>query len=198
MEGESDADYSIKVILVGSSGVGKTSLVSAFFDNPFENQDLPTVAPASCSAVVEVDGGKKVELQIWDTAGQERFQAISQMFYRDSHVAFVCFEPKQTDPVENWIGRVRGEVPDCIIYLVATKSDILSQEETNELQAKGLDMVKQFQAKHFLLTSAKTGSGVRDLFESAAQCYTEIFKANEPVKEEKKLKEKENKGGCCK
>lgn len=199
MEGESDADYTIKVILVGSSGVGKTSLVSSFFENPFENQDLPTVAPASCSAVVDVDDGKKVELQIWDTAGQERFQAISQMFYRDSHVAFVCFDPKATEPVENWINRVRGEVPECIIYLVATKGDMLSQEETNQLNTQANDMIAKFHAKSYLLTSAKTGNGVRDLFESAARCYSEIFKSNEPVKEDKKLVEaKKQNGGCCK
>ena len=199
METESDADYTIKVILVGSSGVGKTSLVSAFFDNPFENQDLPTVAPASCSAVVDVGNGKKVELQIWDTAGQERFQAISQMFYRESHVAFVCFDPKQPEPVENWISRVRSEVPTCIIYLVATKCDMLSQEEINDLNVKGQDMMNEFSAKHFLVTSAKTSAGVRDLFESAAQCYSEIFKANQPLKEDKKLvPNKKQSGGCCK
>ena len=198
METESDADYSIKVILVGSSGVGKTSLVSSFFDNPFENQDLPTVAPASCSAVVEVND-KKIELQIWDTAGQERFQAISQMFYRESHVAFVCFDPKQPEPVESWISRVRGEVPECIIYLVATKSDVLSQEEIKDLNQKGNEMLSQFQAKNFLMTSAKTGSGVRDLFESAAQCYSEIYKSNEPTKEDNKLvTKKSNSNGCCK
>ena len=198
---DSDADYTIKVILVGSSGVGKTSLVSSFFDNPFENQDLPTVAPASCAAIMEVEGGKRVELQIWDTAGQERFQAISQMFYRDSHVAFVCFDPRQPEPVQNWISRVRSEVPECIIYLVATKADTLKQEEINELNAKASDMLTNFKAKNFLTTSAKTGAGVRDLFESAAQCCFEIFKSNEPQREEKKVKvtgkSGGKNGGCC-
>ena len=193
---EGDADYNIKVILVGSSGVGKTSLVSAFFDNPFENQDLPTVSPSSCSAVLEIDG-KKIDLQIWDTAGQERFQSISQMFYRDSHVAFVCFDAKNVNSVENWINRVRDEVPECIIYLVATKSDMLTQEETNDLNQKGQEMLTKFHAKNFLLTSAKTGSGVSDLFASAAQCYSEIFKVNEPVVQ-KMLVENQKKTGCCK
>ena len=204
MEIEGDADYTIKVILVGSSGVGKTSLVSAFFDNPFENQALPTVAPASCNATIEVGGGKKVELRIWDTAGQERFQTISQMFYRESQVAFVCFEPTPNDNyesgitnVDNWIARVRQEVPDCLIYIVATKGDTINNEETLKLNNIGNEMVAKQNAKAFLVTSAKTGNGVRNLFESAANCYSTIFQANEPVKEKVHLQLKDKKKGCC-
>ena len=198
---ETEADFSIKIILVGSSGVGKTSLVSAFFDNPFENQALPTVAPASCNAIIEVPGNKKVELQIWDTAGQERFQAISQMFYRDSHIAFVCFDGKQQDTIENWVSRVRGEVPECIIFLVATKGDTLSEEEISELNHSGTELVAKYKAKSFLVTSAKTGNGVKDLFEAAALCYSEVFQSNEANNEVKPIKKKQNAQGplsCCK
>lgn len=204
MEIESDADYTIKVILVGSSGVGKTSLVSSFFDNPFENQALPTVAPASCNAIIEVENKKKVELQIWDTAGQERFQAISQMFYRESQVAFVCFEPTPNDNyesgitnVENWIARVRAEVPECIIFIVATKGDTISNEDTTKLNNIGSELVSKHGARQFLITSAKTGNGVHALFETAAQCYSTIFQANEPVKEKNHLAPAKQKKGCC-
>ncbi|EAX94054.1 small GTP-binding protein, putative [Trichomonas vaginalis G3] len=186
MTSENQIDHTMKVILVGSSGVGKTSLISAYFKNPFENNDLPTVAPASCSAVVQVEK-KKIELQIWDTAGQERFQAISQMFYRDSHVAFVCFDPKRTDQVENWVNKIRTEAPDCLVYLVATKSDILTQEEINEINQMAQDMTQTYHAEAFILTSAKTGNGVQDLFESAARCYPQIFKANTPKQEPQQL-----------
>lgn len=190
---------SLKVILVGSSGVGKTSLVSAFFENPFENQDLPTVAPASCTATVKLDGNVSVCLQIWDTAGQERFQSISQMFYRDSHVAFVCYDKDREDTVEQWVERVRTQVPQCNIILVTTKADLLSQEEQTSAAERGAALMKTLNCKLHLLTSASTGLGVKELFTHAAQFYTKINPSNtETVKiDEKKSNNQKEKNGCC-
>jgi small GTP-binding protein len=72
---------SVKIILVGSSGVGKTCLSASYQKQNFNKNTAPTVAPASSCRVVI--------LQIWDTAGQERYASISQLFFRDSNVAFV-------------------------------------------------------------------------------------------------------------
>ncbi|KAH0795629.1 small GTP-binding protein [Histomonas meleagridis] len=175
--------FSLKVILVGNSGVGKTSLVSAFFENPFETQSLPTIAPASCSAIIPLDNNVSVELQIWDTAGQERFQSISHMFYRDSHIAFVCFDKESVDSVEIWIGRVRAEVPECAIFLVTTKSDLLVDTERTELEEKGAEMIKRFGAKLHAFTSSSKGTGIKELFRSAAQFVNQIYVSNQPTTE---------------
>ena len=194
------SNLSIKVIVVGSSGVGKTSLIASFLNGAFSSNCKPTVAPAQSNILVNV-GVTPVELQIWDTAGQERFQSISQMFYRDSRVAFVCFDGKQQDTIENWVSRVRGEVPECIIFLVATKGDTLSEEEISELNHSGTELVAKYKAKSFLVTSAKTGNGVKDLFEAAALCYSEVFQSNEANNEVKPIKKKQNAQGplsCCK
>jgi Ras-related protein Rab-7A len=82
----------IKVILVGSSGVGKTSLINNYFDQPHETDTSPTVAPALVATTISIPSGQPVDLHIWDTAGQERFQSIGGMFYRESDVALVCFD----------------------------------------------------------------------------------------------------------
>lgn len=187
---------SLKVILVGSSGVGKTSLVSAFFENPFDNQDLPTVAPASCTATVTLDDGTKVVLQIWDTAGQERFQSISQMFYRDSHVAFVCYDLEREDTVEQWVDRVRNQVPQCNILLVTTKADLLSQEDQVSCADRGAELMRRLNCKLHLLTSSATGLGVKELFQHAGKFYAEI---NPPTTETVKVDESNNKKDkkCC-
>ena len=75
-EFEENTNPNLKIILVGSSGVGKTSLVNAYFSQPFEGQTQPTVAPAFCGNTVTLSNGKSIYLHIWDTAGQERFQSI--------------------------------------------------------------------------------------------------------------------------
>jgi len=171
----------MKVILVGGSGVGKTSLVSAYFENPFEVQALPTVAPASCNATIDLPGGVKVELQIWDTAGQERFQAISQMFYRDSHIAFVCYDSLSDKTVEDWINKVRSEVPECIIFLVSTKCDLLNTEQSEQTIAKGKEMKERFDAHYHILTSSSNRTGVKELFIEAAKCCQLVFQSNQPT-----------------
>ena len=187
----------LKVILVGSSGVGKTSLISAFFENPFENQDMPTVAPASCTADVELEDGTIVGLQIWDTAGQERFQSISQMFYRDAHVAFVCYDIKNEDSVEKWVERVRTQVPECKIILVTTKADTLTDEEQALCAERGAEMMKRLNCTHHLLTSAQNGLGVKELFQNAANFYSFVHQVDRvEIKIDEKAKNKD-KSKCC-
>lgn len=190
--------YPLKAILVGSSGVGKTSLVNAYFENPFESQALPTVAPASCSTTIELDDGIKVELQIWDTAGQERFQSISHMFYRDSHIAFVCYDSASGESVENWIAKVREEVPDCIIFLVSTKGDLLeTEEEVAECIRIGKEKMAEFGAKYHIITSASKGTGVKELFTTAAKCVDQVYLTNQPSVEINVGRQNGNGGSCC-
>ncbi|OHS99961.1 small GTP-binding protein [Tritrichomonas foetus] len=194
-----DASNSLKVILVGSSGVGKTSLVSAYFDNPFENQELPTVAPASCTATVTLDNARKVDLQIWDTAGQERFQSISQMFYRDSHVAFVCYDIENTESIDQWVERVRQSVPECVIFLVTTKADLLTTDQQTECADKGNAAAKRLNCKLHLLTSAQNGLGVKELFMNAAQTINNINPQHteNAVDLKKDQKKPDKKDKCC-
>ena len=164
------SNLSIKVIVVGSSGVGKTSLIASFLNGAFSSNCKPTVAPAQSNILVNV-GVTPVELQIWDTAGQERFQSISQMFYRDSRVAFVCFDKDRIDTILDWIDRIRSEEADCTIILVATKEDMLDTNDIVEIEESTKQIIAENNCKCLLFTSAKTGNGVSELFQTAALCY---------------------------
>jgi small GTP-binding protein len=131
-------DYrpTVKVILVGNSGVGKTCLIGSYLKNTFENRPTPTVAPAySCREVKKRDG-TVIVLQIWDTAGQERYSSISQLFFRDSDVALVCFEPNDESSllgVHNWVKRILTEVSKCHLFGVIMKlSDLISPKNCQE------------------------------------------------------------------
>lgn len=169
----------LKVILVGGSGVGKTSLINAFFDQKYENETQPTVAPAYCGATLQLPNQTKVDLQIWDTAGQERFQSIGGMFYRESDIAFICFDIENKSSISTWVNRVRSQVSNCIFFLVATKSDIMPEEDKNALINDQQNLLKEFQASQFFLTSACQNKGVKELFQAAAQCITTICKASQ-------------------
>jgi small GTP-binding protein len=159
----------LKLILVGSSGVGKTSLVTSFFKQKFEAQIVSTVSPAFCNAPIEIDPHTTVDLQIWDTAGQEQYQSISQMFYRESHIAFICYDRDEVGSVARWVARVREHAPDAKLFLVATKADLLTEEGAEgAMTREGVDRATELNAKYFL-TSSLTGRNVFELFESAAR-----------------------------
>jgi small GTP-binding protein len=189
--------YALKVILVGSTGVGKTSLVSCYFNNPFDAQSLPTVAPASCATTVKLDDNVQVELQIWDTAGQERFQAISKMFYRDSNVALICFDSTTMDSIGSWIGKVREEVADCFIFLVATKVDLLNEEETSDCLRITGEKQAEFGTQMGVLTSSVTSVGVKELFTEVAKCVEQIYVTNQPSVDLNASQEQKPADPCC-
>jgi small GTP-binding protein len=187
---------SLKVICVGSSGVGKTSLIGSYFSENFEGNTLPTVAAASTNATVTLEN-MQVDLQIWDTAGQERFQSISKMFYRDAHVAFVCYDSLTVDTIDTWTTAVRVESPDCVIFLVTTKSDLLDDGELAEAMRVGALKREAVGAKLHALTSAISGNGVRELFTLAAKCAETVYQTAAPTVEIQSALTASGTTGCC-
>jgi small GTP-binding protein len=165
----SGSNASVKLILVGDSGAGKTSLVTSYLTGSFESDAIPTVAPAHSTSTVTLQDGSAVLLQIWDTAGQEAYLSISQNFYREADIALVCYTPAGTDSIDAWIARVHGVVPTCLIFLVATKADTLSEQGRLDLFNAGLERVQNCGAKVHYVTSAKTGLSVKEVFTGAAK-----------------------------
>ena len=79
------SDYLFKVLLIGNSGVGKSSLLLRFADDVFTDNFMPTIGVDFKIRTIEVDG-KTIKLQIWDTAGQERFRTLTSSYYRGAQV----------------------------------------------------------------------------------------------------------------
>ena len=77
-------NYLVKILLVGNSGVGKSSVLMRFADKTFKEQYIYTIGVDFKVRTLEVNG-KRVKLQIWDTAGQERFKAFTSSYYRGAH-----------------------------------------------------------------------------------------------------------------
>jgi small GTP-binding protein len=164
----------LKIILVGDSGVGKTSLIASFLKKPFDATTISTVSPAYIFRDVTRPDGLTICLQIWDTAGQERYRSVSQLFYRDADVAFACFESGNDDSLETipeWITHVRKEVPDCKFLFVGTKSDLLAAGGADEALASAQHALGGHQPRGFHITSSFTGDGVDGLFLAAAELY---------------------------
>ena len=186
----------VKVIVVGSCGVGKTALIAKYFKKQIPQISTDTtISPASFHAIINLPNDIEAHVQIWDTAGQERFQSISTMFYRDSQVALVCFDDKATGTIEQWISRVHNEVPDCLILLVQTKADLLDNEQLLEANANGVEFKEKYNAHSFYLTSAIDGRMVDDVFFDAA-LFAKVEEKAEATRNEVKETEKD-KSSCC-
>jgi Ras-related protein Rab-1A len=85
-------DSLLKIVLIGESNTGKTSLLLRFSENKFNDHYLCTIGVDFKTRTVRVDGSKVVKVQIWDTAGQERFRSISHAYYRNSQGCIAVYD----------------------------------------------------------------------------------------------------------
>ena len=186
---------SVKVILVGNSGVGKTCLIASFNKQAFDFKMPPNVAPAYSFSDVRNSQGLTIRLQIWDTAGQEKYLSVNQLFFRDSGVALVCFEAGDQGSlasVPDWVKRVKDEVPSCELIFVLTKSDLRTKDELDSIVAEAQERLKEFNPKKIYVTSALTRDGVVDVFDAAADAYRPKNQAPKSS-----LPDQQKKKSCC-
>ena len=130
-----------KLVFIGDQSVGKTSIISRFQFDTFDEHYQTTIGIDFVSKTVPVDDGT-VRLQLWDTAGQERFRSLIPSYIRDSHVAVVVFDITNRESFEStskWIADVRAQRGnDVVIVLVGNKTDLAAQRAvtTAELEAR--------------------------------------------------------------
>ena len=154
-----------KLIVVGNSEVGKSSIITRFCDDTFSVNFISTIGIDFKVRNCDVDG-EPVKLQIWDTAGQERFRTITTAFYRGAHAAIIVFdvnEPSTMAGVDYWIGMCNDLcMQDVPVIIVGNKIDLPNTEdaiEQGEILAQRNNVI-------FMKTSAKDGTNIMNLFYS--------------------------------
>ena len=163
---------SFKVVIVGDSNVGKTSILQRYAKDVFRTDIEPTIGPQFMSKLVELEeGGPSIKLQIWDTAGQEKYRSVTPIYYRDAAAAVCVFDVtsrQSLDAAERWVQDLKQYAPGHIILALAgNKADLHGQAEVS------LEEGRAFQAKHavaiFGETSAKENTGIEELFQKVAR-----------------------------
>ena len=128
---------SFKVVLVGESGVGKTSIITKFIDETFQEDQQSTTGGTFSTKSVICDGGKILKFEIWDTAGQERYRALTKMFYKDANAAIMVYDITRKDSFDElknyWSEQIKESSPEGIIKVIAAnKSDLFEHEALDE------------------------------------------------------------------
>ena len=176
MEGDEDLgeEEAFKIVLIGESGVGKTSIISQFIHKIFQDDIQPSMGGTFTSKSLLFEDGKVLRLDIWDTAGQEKYRALTQMFYKDANAAVLVYDITRKDSFEEltkyWIDKIKeNSSSNIILFLAANKSDLVEKEEVNEEEAR--KYAKEINAD-FCSISAKNSIGIDDLFIQITKKYT--------------------------
>ncbi|RCK56478.1 GTP-binding protein YPT52 [Candida viswanathii] len=175
-----------KIVVLGDSSVGKTSLVHRFTTNKFDLHTSNTIGAAFITKVFSPFENQehKVKLEIWDTAGQERYRSLTPMYYRNAKAALVCFDLSNFESsfstAKYWILQLElnntGDANDRIeIRLVGTKLD-LAPNKRIEIQDQLDELIQeQPNVKQYHETSSKEGTGVVELFNQIVKDIDEEF-----------------------
>jgi len=157
-----------KIVLLGDSGVGKSSLALRFCQGRFNPYHEVTIGAAFLQQNVRLRDGSQLKLHVWDTGGQERFRAMTHLYYRDAAGAVIvydCTDAHSKASVMYWVHELQSKGPArCCMAVAANKSDV----ETKAVDAKAMKAYCDEAGLFFVETSAKTGESVAHLFESLA------------------------------
>ena len=159
-------DHVIKLLLVGDSGVGKSSLLVRFTDDVFEVQS-PTIGVDFKLKYLNARG-KRLKLTVWDTAGQERFRTLTSSYYRGAQGIVFVYDITKRESFENvseiWAKEVDlyATVEDCVKIVIGNKID---KEKAREVSRKEGEAFAEDNGCLFLETSAKSRRNVKEAFD---------------------------------
>jgi Ras-related protein Rab-11A len=184
-KGKSSNAYMIKLVLIGDSAVGKTSIRQRYLGHGFQKEHLTTLGADFAAITKEVDE-YQIKYQIWDLAGQPMFKNVRPRFFKGCFGALAVFDITRRDTflnLGNWIEELyqssgRGVVP---IILLANKMDLederqVTEEEAQEFVAELNKQTKELSIENFFLpTSALNGLNIDKAFEIIGQYIVERF-----------------------
>ena len=203
-----ETPISVKIALLGNTGVGKTCIIQRYTSNNFQTGIMSTSGASYSSKIVHLDD-TILQIDLWDTAGQEKYRSIGRNFYRDAYIIILVYDITRKDSLEGlkeiWYPDVQkfGEKYN-ILAVVGNKNDLYEKEAVSEDEARAFAISIKAE---FDTVSAKNGDNIDNLFWTLIKKYCEpIFQSKvsksviQKGKTEKINKSKNkarNKKKCC-
>jgi Ras-related protein Rab-1A len=195
-----DYDYLFKVLLLGDSDVGKSSLILRYTEETFNSKLVNSIGVDFKMKKREIDG-KVIKVQIWDTAGHERFRSITYSYYRGANAIIIVFDlsdKKSFISITEWLKQIEKHAKENVFkFLVGNKSDLVEQRKVS------YDEAKQYADEHelpYIETSAKEGININELFDSSIKSFlnnSNNFSGEKNIKLNSQNTTSSEKGICC-
>ena len=186
----------MKVVLLGDSGVGKTSLAGRLISDEFQPQTTPTISGAGVQVARDIDD-VHVEFTLWDTAGQEKYRSITPMYVRGANVLLLVYDitsRSSFDGLESWVEICRQSCdPGVKVFLIGNKQDLESDETISAEEAQKFQKANRIHEA--MMVSAKSGAFCDGLLLQIWKAKPKDVKKSEGV--HVATGEKKESGGCC-
>ena len=183
----------LKVVLLGNSGTGKTSILQYQLNSVVNMSNLPTIGCVYHEVPISLTN-EIVTLKVWDTAGQEIYRSIVPIYVRDASAAILVYDisdPTSFASLDQWRSLLLEEQPTNIfVYIVANKIDLDDDYQVND--AAGKQYSEKINAKFFKVSAIK-GDGIAELFNTIA---VDLQNKNLCISKDL-LTPKETSSGCC-
>ena len=173
--------FKFKITVIGDGVVGKTSLIKKFTKGNFQKEYIKTIGAQLSKFNQEIDGDQ-CELVFWDIAGQDDFNFLHPLFYKESKAGIIVCSLETNDlgkdsftHIMNWYSELEKYCGDIPVVLFANKVDLV--EEDNLDTRKIQEFVKEREFLGYYLTSAKTGQGVHEAFNTIIENLYYKYKA---------------------
>ena len=173
-------ENTIKVILIGMSGTGKTNIIQALMDNPFQEENQSTLSSSFVAKKLTIEK-KTYQIELWDTAGQEKYRSLTKIFIVFSKIVIFVYDITQRKSFEDldfWVETVKESLGDSPIYaLFGNKKDLYLNEQVEE--SEGEKKANEIGAI-FKLTSAKNErENLNEYLEELVQMHIKKTQSNE-------------------
>ena len=203
---DDEYDYIFKVLLLGNSDVGKSSLLLRFVDSLWNDAFVPTIGVDFKVKTLEINN-KKVKMQIWDTAGQERFRTVVSTYFRGAHGILLLYDVTNRDSfknLESWLIEIEKNAKEKVLkILIGNKCDLTDDREISTEEGKAFALRNGME---FMETSAKMNTNVTEAFETLGKLMIEFNSKSNTTSQKnnqnKNLKassgmDLKTKKGCC-
>eukprot|EP01128_Nolandella_sp_AFSM9_P000491 TRINITY_DN1064_c0_g1_i1.p1 TRINITY_DN1064_c0_g1~~TRINITY_DN1064_c0_g1_i1.p1 ORF type:complete len:206 (+),score=34.92 TRINITY_DN1064_c0_g1_i1:25-618(+) len=170
----SPSKNNFKVVFLGKSGVGKTSITLRFCRDTFLDGTEATIGASFLTKMMTISD-RQIKFEMWDTAGQERYRALAPMYYRNCDAALLVYDLTDAESfsaLQSWYQELQKNVPNCIIVLAGNKVDLAQERTVSQ------DTAQEFASDHecpLMEVSSKTGAGIDELFTKLGSMLTDKF-----------------------
>ena len=194
----------VKIILLGDSGVGKTSIINRYINNRF-NPDMVSSLGSTSNEKIIIKDDIKYKLIIWDTSGQEVYHSLTNLFIKGSNIVILVYSIDSLASFQGlnyWYKSVEEKIDgdNYILAVIGSKSDLINEEVVSEDEGK--KYAEEKKAFFKLVSSKDDAKGINNLFESLLNELIQKrpdFDQSKSInhKVEKKPKHKKDKKKCC-